>query len=362
MTLFRYVFLRFLAMFGRVLAIFAAILFTIGLVDELGALQGDQGIARAAYMSVMGQIETIYTVLPLVVIIAAISMFMGMSRSSEIVAVRAAGQSGLRFLWPPSLAALLIGSIAVALFNPLVTAMATQYGVEKGRISTTSVLYAQGSGLWLRQGAQSGQVMINAAAADQANLVLQGVNFIGFDANGAVIWRIEAAQAQLVPRAWVLNGAYRWDLTQPNPQKARTALADGAEIATDLQPKDVISGFGKPTSVPIWALAGHIAALEKAGFSARAYQVWLHSELAKPLSLVVMVLVAAGFTMRHIRAENRAQMVLYAVLIGFGIFFLRNIAQVFGQNGQVPVLLAAWGPTLATSLLAISLLLHLEEG
>jgi len=34
MTLFRYVFLRFLAMFGRVLAIFAAILFTIGLVDE----------------------------------------------------------------------------------------------------------------------------------------------------------------------------------------------------------------------------------------------------------------------------------------------------------------------------------------
>lgn len=362
MTLFRYIFLRFLAMFARVMLIFLGILFTIGLVDELGALQGDQGIARAAYMSVMGQIETVYTILPLVVIIAAISMFMGMSRSSEIVAVRAAGQSGLRFLLAPSFAALLIGIVAVALFNPLVTAMATQHGIEKGRIATTSVLYAQGSGLWLRQGAQDGQVMINAASADQANLVLQQVSFIGFDAGGAVIWRIEAEEAKLAPQAWVLRNAYRWDVTQPNPQKARQLLPDGTELPTDLQPKDVTSGFGKPTSVPIWALAGHIEALEKAGFSARAYQVWLHSELAKPLSMVVMVLVAAGFTMRHIRAGNSAQMVLYAVLIGFGIFFLRNIAQVFGQNGQVPVLLAAWGPTLAASLLAISLLLHLEEG
>lgn len=362
MTLFRYVFQRFLMMFARVFAIFAGILFIIGLVDELGSLRGTRGIEHAAYLSAIGQIETVYTILPLVVIIAAISMFMAMSRSSEIVAVRAAGLSGLQFIIAPCIAAFLIGTIAVAVFNPMVTAMATQYAFEKGRTTASSVLYMESAGLWLRQGGSDGQVMINAAAAEQANLVLKSVSFIGFDAEGAPKWRIEAAQAQLVPQAWVLTDAFEWDLTAPNPQQARKSLPFGTRLATDLAPKDVITGFGKPSTVPIWALSGHIAALEKAGFSARAYRVWLQSELAKPLSLVVMVLVAAAFTMRHIRSGNRAQMVLYAVLIGFGLFFLRNIAQVFGQNGQVPVLLAAWGPILAACLLAISLLLHLEEG
>ncbi len=362
MILFRYVFWRFMAVFARVLLVFVGILFLIGMVDELGALQDGQGMARAAYLSAIGQIEALYTVLPLVVIIAAITLFMGMSRSSEIVAVRATGRSGLRFLAAPAAASLLIGVVTVAVFNPIVTSMATQFSMEKGRTTTTTVMYDQGSGLWLRQGDAGGQVMINATSADATELRLSGVSFIGFDGSGAPVWRIEAAEARLKPQAWELTAAYRWNLTAPNPQKSRETLPDGARIATDLQPKDVISGFGKPSSVPIWSLPSHIAALEKAGFSARAYRVWLQSELAKPLSLLVMVLVAAGFTMRHIRAGNRVQMVLYAVLIGFGIFFLRNIAQVFGQNGQLPVLLAAWGPTLAASLLAISLLLHLEDG
>ncbi|WP_461307014.1 LptF/LptG family permease, partial [Albidovulum sp.] len=47
---------------------------------------------------------------------------------------------------------------------------------------------------------------------------------------------------------------------------------------------------------------------------------------------------------------------------GFAIFLLRNFAQVLGENGQIPVALAAWGPPLAALLLSLSLILHLEEG
>jgi lipopolysaccharide export system permease protein len=55
-------------------------------------------------------------------------------------------------------------------------------------------------------------------------------------------------------------------------------------------------------------------------------------------------------------------MVLYAMLAGFAIFFLRNFAQALGETGQIPILVAAWSPPLAAALFALGLLLHLEDG
>lgn len=362
MTLFRYILFRFLATFARVVMVFAFLLFVVGIVDELGALRPDQGISRAIYLSAIGQVQTAYTILPLMMIISAITFFLGMSRSSELVAVRASGVSGLRFLLAPCTGALLIGLASIALVNPIVTVLSSKYEVEKGRASASTALSVGETGVWMRQGWAGEQTMVHAATTEQSGLRLLGATFIRFDAEGTPLERIEAATAQLEPQAWVLTGALVWDLTQGNPEKLRKTLPDGSRIATDLQPQDLTSGFGRPSSVQIWALPAHIASLQSAGFSARAFQVWLQSELAKPLFLVVMVLVAAGFTMRHIRAGNRAQMVIIAVMLGFGVFFFRNIAEVFGQNGKVPVILSAWGPTAAASLLAVSLLLHLEEG
>jgi lipopolysaccharide export system permease protein len=54
--------------------------------------------------------------------------------------------------------------------------------------------------------------------------------------------------------------------------------------------------------------------------------------------------------------------VLFALSGGFAIFFLRNFAQVLGENGQIPVYLAAWTPPVAAILMALGLLLHLEDG
>ena len=55
-------------------------------------------------------------------------------------------------------------------------------------------------------------------------------------------------------------------------------------------------------------------------------------------------------------------LVLWALLGGFLIFFLRNFAQVLGETGQIPIALAAWAPPIATAFLALGLVLHLEDG
>ena len=117
-----------------------------------------------------------------------------------------------------------------------------------------------------------------------------------------------------------------------------------------------------PSAIGFWDLPSYIDDLERAGFSARSYRLWYQMELALPLLMAAMVLVAAGFTMRHVRFGGTGRMVLFALLAGFGFYFLRNFAQALGDSGQIPVALAAWSPPLAAMMLSLGLLLHLEDG
>ncbi len=71
--------------------------------------------------------ESLYRILPLIMILAAIAFFMALARSSELVVIRATGRSGLRLLMTPVLSPLLIGVLAVMVLNPIGRGTIKQY-------------------------------------------------------------------------------------------------------------------------------------------------------------------------------------------------------------------------------------------
>lgn len=365
MTLSLYIARRFAGMVGRVFLIFFGILMLIDMIEQLRRFaDAGVGLGEAALLSLLNVPETLYRILPLIMIMAAIAMFLGLARSSELVVVRAAGRSGLRFLVTPLVVSILLGALMVALFNPLVAATSKAYDQRRAALSQggDSVLSVSDSGLWLRQGGEDGQTVIQAARANPDGTQLFGVTFLSFDADGLPARRIEAGTALLTEGAWELSGVKTWDLTQPNPELAASRDEGPVTLPSDLTAERIRDSFGTPSAIAFWDLPGYIADLEGAGFSARSYQLWFQMELAQPLLMAAMVLVAAGFTMRHVRFGGTGRMVLLAMLAGFGIFFLRNFAQALGDSGQIPIALAAWSPPVAAVMLSLGLLLHLEDG
>ena len=65
---------------------------------------------------------------------------------------------------------------------------------------------------------------------------------------------------------------------------------------------------------------------------------------------------------RPARFGQTGVMILLAVLAGFSLYFLKDFAESLGAQGQIPLAVAAWTPPVAAILLALSLLLHLEDG
>ncbi len=364
MTLSFYIVRRFVWMYIKVFLVFFGIMLLIDIIDQLRRFS-DKGIGfgQAVELSLMNVPASLYRILPLIMILSAIAMFLGLARSSELVVVRASGRSGLRFLMAPVLSALAIGVVTVAVLNPLVAATIKHYDTlwYKYARGTESVLSISDDGLWLRQGGGDGQIVIHAKRANADGTQLFDAAFLSFDAEGAPLSRTEAKEARLTTGAWELTDAKRWPLGDANPETEATILPQSS-LPSDLTRDAIRDSFGTPSAIPIWELPSYIASLERAGFSARNHRVWFQTELALPLLMAAMVLVAAGFTMRHARFGKTGTMVLLAMLGGFAIFFLRNFAQVLGENGQIPIALAAWSPPIAATLFAMGLLLHLEDG
>ena len=363
MILDRYLARRFLWSFLATLAIFFGIFALIDLVEQMRRFGGEaESTGQILALTLLNVPSGLYGVLPLVVMIAAIAMFLALARSSELVVTRGSGRSALRALLGPAAVALLVGVLAVAGANPIVAVTSREYESREAKLrGEESVLAFAADGLWLRQGGPEGPTVIRAERANLDGTVLSGVTFLAYGEDGLPRERIEAARARLERDRWVVSDAKVWPLLAGNPE-AEAATHAGLTLPSSLTPDQIRDSFGDPSSIPIWELPAFIERLEEAGFAAQRHRVFLQMELAQPALLLAMMLIAAGFTMQHPRGRRAGVTVLAAILTGFGVYFLRNLALILGEAGEVPPALAAWAPPIAAIGLALGLLLHLEEG
>lgn len=370
MTLSLYMIRRFLRAFAIVAGAFLLLLWFIELIETVRRHGAEGGLARAAGLAGLALPDRFYMILPLVVLLASITMLIGMARGSELVAIRASGRGALRMLIAPMLAALVLGGMAVAVLNPVVAVTAKRHAsLSAGDDAMRAFSFGDGV-LWLRQsmplatdqnGDVTGQAVIRASYASPDATTLYDASFVLFDAEGNPVRRVDGPTAKLGQGEWLLHGAKSWSFDAANPEASATREAE-ISLPTDLTAEGIRDGFGDPAIVPIWQLPRFIAGLKSAGFSARRHAMHLQSELASPLLMVAMLLVAACFTMHHLRGRKTGIFVLAAFISGVGLFFLRYFAQVLGERGDIAITLAAWAPPLVAILCAIGWLLQSEDG
>lgn len=358
---------RFLSSFLTLCLVFFCMIVLVDLVEQVRKFRRneDVGLPELVQMTLLNSPQAMNQILPLIMMLATIVLFIGLARSSELVVTRASGRSALRALMAPLTVALIIGVLAVTMLNPIVATTTKHYNTLKDEylLGGTSAMSISGEGLWLRQGDRNEQSVIRASRTNMDASILYEVTILTFDAtSGNPVRRIEAASARLHPGEWELRKAKVWPLVAGTNPEVNAQIHDLLLVPSSLTQDRIRNSLGTRESISIWDMPTYIAQLERAGFSSRRHQVWYHSELARPVFLAAMVLIAAAFTMKHTRFGGTGTAVLTAVLLGFALYFIRNFAQILGENGQLPVLLAAWAPPIAAIMLALGLLLNAEDG
>ncbi|HTR16972.1 MAG TPA: LPS export ABC transporter permease LptG [Acetobacteraceae bacterium] len=354
---------------ASVLAMLAALSCLVALFDFIellrrAATHPDVGFGLVTEIAGLRLPFVAMQILPFAVLLGGIIAFWRLTRSSELIVTRAAGVSAWQFLAAPVLCAVLLGALATVGISPLSSALlARAEALDSTYLrGGNGPLALTGGQLWLRQSDReldsAGIAILHARAVTlrRKELRAEDVSVFRLDSADRLLARIEATQARLTRGAWVFSGART--LTPDHlPQMVGTM-----SLRTDLTIGRVQESFASPDTLSVWALPGFIRLLERSGFSAIRHRLHFQALLALPLLAGTMALVSAGFSMRPTRRGGVARMIGGGVAAGFALFTVSKVAEQFGQSGALPAMLAAWVPALSGLMLAIALLLHLEDG
>ncbi|MGI4978179.1 MAG: LPS export ABC transporter permease LptG [Janthinobacterium lividum] len=353
---------------AAVLGMLAALAGLVALFDYIellrrAATKPDASFGLVTEIAVLRLPFIAMQILPFAVLLGGILAFWRLTRSSELIVARAAGISAWQFLSAPLLCALGFGLLATAAVSPLSSAMLGR-AEELDNVYLKSLggpLSLAGGQLWLRQSDDGlrpqGVAILHARGVGLKDGRLVGDDVSVFRLDGdRLLSRIEAHRATLDPGHWQLDDA-RTIAPDHLPEPVGSM-----PLPTDLTVGRVQESFASPDTLSVWALPGFIGLLERSGFSALRHRLHFQSLLALPLLSGVMALVAAGFSMRPTRRGGVARMIGSGVAAGFALFTISKVSAEFGQSGALPAVLAAWAPAAAGLMLAVALLLHLEDG
>lgn len=351
------------------LAMLAALSGLVSLFDFIELLRRAQTKPRATFGLVLEMAGLrlpfiVMEILPFAVLLGGILAFWRLTRSSELVVARASGVSAWEFLAAPVLSAVLLGALATAVLSPLSSAMyARAERLDDSYLRTGGgPLALNGGQIWLRQSDRAldpqGVAILHGRSVTLHHgiLVAHGVSVFRLGPHDQLLQRIEAAKATLARHTWVLSDART---LRPDHMPVQVGTM---RLGTDLTVSRVQDSFASPDTLSVWTLPGFIRLLRRSGFSAIRHELHFQALLALPLLAGTMCLVSAGFSMRPARRGGVARMIGSGVAAGFALFTVSKIAEEFGQSGVLPPILAAWAPAAAGLLLAIALLLHLEDG
>ncbi|MEO0399853.1 MAG: LPS export ABC transporter permease LptG [Pseudomonadota bacterium] len=361
LTLFRYLTGRMAFIVCALYVGFAALIFIADFMENLRFAgkyaNGDFGFAlRLTAMRTpgLGQILT-----PFVFLFGSLWLFASLNRRSELSVMRSAGLSIWRLIGPPALFAALCGVLIVLFVDPVVTRMTSFSEQMKNDIrgKKTSLVKVFGDGIWLRQRTGDVTVMINAASLAKKQSALKDVTVWLLDDRSVFLERIDAPRAVFRDHQLVLHNAVMKKPGDKLPQK--TPLYS---LSSSLTIEDFRDGTQTPETMSLWDLPHYTRIAEAAGLPTVRYQLRFHDLCATPLRLSAMVLIAALFCLKPVRSGGAFRLVLAAVAAGFLVYFVSEISTALGESNTAPVVLAAWGPVLAAVILAVTGLLHFEEG
>ena len=304
--------------------------------------------------------------MPLVIMLTGLTTFLNLARSSELVVIRSAGRSALRTLVAPTTLSIVIGILCTTLGNPIVSSSLkySEEFLQNLGLKPRNFMSLTGNEIWLRETSENKQIVIKASQTNFQGRVLYDLTIFEFDGEDTLTRRIYADKGQLLSDHWELRNVTIWtlDLNGPMEEAFNIEKLKSIRIKTTISETQILDSFSDPKAINFWKIPGFITKLENSGFSATRHKIFYLGEISRPLFFVAMLLIGASFALRQARFGHTSILIMLSVASGFILFSIKRIAESLGSAGEIPLTMAAFGPSISGILLAVGLLLHFEDG
>ena len=152
------------------LAVLATVITLVDFVEMSRSIgvRAEIGFSQTLSLTLLNAPSLILLLLPFAFLFGVLGAFVSLNRRSELIAMRAAGVSAWRFIFPAAGAAVAFGIVTVTILNPVASALNGRYEQQRAALTgaTPSNLHGE---IWLRQGDAETQIVIRARGRDTDN-------------------------------------------------------------------------------------------------------------------------------------------------------------------------------------------------
>lgn len=315
-------------------------------LDDLG--KAHYGIVQAASFVLLQMPYQVYLFFPMASLLGSLIGLGIMANNRELVVMRAAGMS----IWQVTLAVLQAAVIVIILVTlageTLIPKLATQARDNKLQAMSEGQALRTGKGMWLRS--QDDFIAISQVLP---NNVLKGVYQFHFDASNQMRYARKIDTLTFSRGIWTA-----FDVSQSTINNDHTTAQHYNQMIWDvpLKPNILDIGSNEPDQMTIRELRRYLHLQEKTNQSVLNYKLTYWQRILQPLTTVVMMVIAIPFIFGPLRSSTMGSKLLAGATVGFGYHIINHIFGPVSQVFQIPVEVAAFGPTILFALLGLYLM------
>ncbi len=356
-TLSRYVATRTLRGIGLALIIVTAIITLVDFVEGSRNIGSDTDISFLGLLNLtaLKVPKLIEQTIPFIVLFGVMGALYGMNRRSELIVMRASGLSAWRFLRPALIVSAVIGILWSTIGNPIATNLMSKYETQSAALTGEF----NSEEIWLRDGSDSFQRIINAKSISDKTLKQATFYEMAIEVDGTISFarRYDAQTAEL-------RGTGYWTLTDivENAPSEDTKRLTAISLPTNIGLEQLNDQTKQHLDPPFWGIRKEIEANKRAGFSVRPLELQFNRLLSLPFLLVAMTFIAAGVSMSLTRQGGTIRLLIIGAVMGFAVFFADSVISAFGEVAILPVSLAAWAVPALVLLSSVAYLAKIEDG
>jgi lipopolysaccharide export system permease protein len=316
--------------------------------DEI--IESGQDVAASLGRYILLRLPAILSqVIPMAVLLASLTLLVGLARHSELTALFGAGLSHFR--------------VILMLLPVVLLTAATQFLIEDQAVPPTSErLRAWGVGdykhsagtdqrkmTWIRQ--DENFVRIGRTGVEQDEIF--DVTIFHRDSDGRLTEQVEARSAAYDSGNWTLKDVVRTDPdTGESSRTARLTWPGAIESAVlhslSIHPRELS-----------WIEVKRLA--DKSGYGNQPryiYEVWLQKRIARPLGTVLLVFLAVASVQRMHPRRPAGLMLAAGIGLGFVYWIFDELVVTVGEAGLLPSILAAWTAPFVLGAVATTVILR----
>jgi lipopolysaccharide export system permease protein len=320
------------------LAVLLPLLAVFILADEMDQVgTNDYGFADALAFVTLSLPRYAYQVFPIATLIGALVGLGQLAGRSELVAMRAAGQSIGRIVLGALLGGLLLAVVAMVI-GEVVAPPAEQRALAlRSTAQTGDVVQVTASGFWARDG----DAFINIRGIEPGAR-LRDISIYEIE-DTWLTTATHAREASYRDGSWVLQDIERSHIA---PDGVTVERIDQATWSSLLNPQLLKVIVVEPQVLPVWGLYRYMEYMQRTEQDAGPYEVAFWAKVVQPLLILAMIFISIPVLLGSARSSGIGAKIFAGIVIGIAFYLVSRTFQYLALLYDMNPALAAFAPLL----------------